>query len=83
MSAKNIYLLLKLAYSEEKTVKMKYKCQKCGEVFDAGWIVKCPKCGAHDWDCKPVIGSSVERVEKSPEAPVEQSPEASVPVVGK
>ena len=52
---------------------MKYKCLKCGEYFDVKWDVKCPKCGAKDWDCEPVIGSSIKSVE--------MPPEASVPVI--
>jgi Zn finger protein HypA/HybF involved in hydrogenase expression len=34
--------------------KMKYKCLKCGNEFDAQFEVKCPKCGAKDWDCEPI-----------------------------
>ena len=33
---------------------MKYKCLKCGAEFDALYEVKCPKCGAKDWDCEPL-----------------------------
>ena len=33
---------------------MKYKCLKCGAEFDATMDVKCPKCGATDWDCEPL-----------------------------
>lgn len=33
---------------------MKYKCLKCGAEFDATMDVKCPKCGARDWDCEPL-----------------------------
>jgi DNA-directed RNA polymerase subunit RPC12/RpoP len=35
---------------------MKYKCMKCGTVFDPSGIVKCPKCGASGiLDIKPEI----------------------------
>jgi Zn finger protein HypA/HybF involved in hydrogenase expression len=34
--------------------KMKYKCKKCGAEFDATSRVKCPNCGAEDWDCEPL-----------------------------
>lgn len=33
---------------------MKYKCLKCGAEFDAIMDVKCPKCGAKNWDCEPL-----------------------------
>lgn len=33
---------------------MKYRCKKCGTEFDATSKVKCPNCGAEDWDCEPL-----------------------------
>lgn len=52
--------------------KMKYKCLKCGNEFDVQFEVKCPKCGAEDWDCEPLRKYKLSH----PETPIE------VPVTG-
>jgi len=51
---------------------MKYKCLKCGNEFDVKFEVKCPKCGARDWDCEPLRKYKLSH----PETPIE------VPVTG-
>ena len=51
---------------------MKYKCLKCGNEFDVQFEVKCPKCGAEDWDCEPLRKYKLSH----PETPIE------VPVTG-
>ena len=33
---------------------MKYKCKKCGNEFNVTFEVRCPKCGATDWNCEPL-----------------------------
>jgi len=55
-------------------MRMKYRCLKCGTIFEVDFDVKCPLCGARDWDCVPFHGS----MNSHPEQP----PEASVPVAG-
>jgi rubrerythrin len=43
---------------------MKYKCKKCGTEFDATSTVKCPSCGAGDWDCEPLSKYKMAHVPK-------------------
>lgn len=50
---------------------MIYKCLNCDSTRE-NWKINCRKCGANNWDCEAFIGSSVKRVGRSPEAPVEQ-----------
>ena len=59
---------------EQCKMRMKYRCLKCGTIFEVDFDVKCPLCGARDWDCVPFHGS----MNSHPEQP----PEASVPVAG-